>query len=50
MASLAVLVTGTVTFIFDVLIDLTAALIVGGALALVLVGLLLVLPRALIAR
>jgi uncharacterized protein DUF6328 len=48
MGSLALLVTGTVTFIFDVLVDLTAALVAGGALALVLVGLLVALPRALI--
>jgi uncharacterized protein DUF6328 len=48
LVSLALLVTGTVTFIFDVLVDLTAALVAGGALALVLVGLLLVLPRALV--
>ncbi len=50
LASLSVLVAGTVTFIFDVLIDLTAAVVAGGALALVLVGLLLVLPRALVSR
>jgi hypothetical protein len=48
LMSLALLVTGTVTFIFDVLVDLTTALVAGGALALVLVGLLLVLPRALV--
>jgi len=50
LTSLAVLVTGTVTFVFDVLVDLTAALVVGGSLALLLVGLLLVVPRALVAR
>ncbi len=50
LASLAVLVTGTVTFIFDVLIDSTAAMVAGGALGLVLVGLLLVLPRALVSK
>ena len=50
LMSLALLVTGTVTFIFDVLVDLTAALVAGGALAVVLVGLLLVLPRALVTR
>ena len=50
LGSLALLVTGTVTFIFDVLVDLTTAVVAGGALALVLVGLLLVLPRALVRR
>jgi hypothetical protein len=50
MASLALLVVGTVIFIFDVLVDLETALIVGGALGLVLVGLLLVLPQTLVRR
>ena len=50
LAFLAVLVTGTVTFIFDVLVDLSAALVVGGSLALLLVGLLLALPRSLVVR
>jgi hypothetical protein len=50
MGSLAILVTGTVTFIFDVLVDLTAALVAGGALAVVLVGLLLFLPWTLVDR
>ncbi len=50
LLSLAVLVTGTVTFIFDVLVDLTAALVAGAALGVVLAGLLLVLPRALVSR
>lgn len=50
MASLAVLVVGTVTFVFDVLIDLEAALAVGGTLGVVLVGLLVVLPRTLVRR
>jgi hypothetical protein len=50
LASLAILVVGTVTFIFDVLVDLSTAAVAGGALALVLVGLLLVLPRTLVSR
>jgi hypothetical protein len=50
LASLSVLVVGTVTFIFDVLIDLRAAVTVGCSLAVVLVGLLLVLPQALVRR
>ena len=43
---LALLVAGIVTFIFDVVVDRTSALVVGGALAVLLVALLVVLPRA----
>lgn len=45
---MALLVTGIVTFIFDVVVDRTSAVVVGAALAVVLVLLLLVLPRALV--
>jgi hypothetical protein len=48
LASLAVLVTSTVIFIFDVLVDFEMALVVGGLLGLLLVGLMGVLPRALV--
>jgi Family of unknown function (DUF6328) len=50
MGSLALLVTGTVTFIFDVLVDMSTAVVAGGALALVLVGLLFFLPWTLVDR
>jgi len=45
---MAVLVTGIVAFIFDVVVDRTGALVAGGAVAVLLVSLLVVLPRALI--
>ena len=48
LACLALLVAGIVTFIFDVVVDGTSALVVGGALAVFLVVMLLVLPRALV--
>ena len=44
---LALLVTGTVVFVFDVIVDLTSALVVGAALLVLLLGLLVVLPRSL---
>jgi hypothetical protein len=44
---LALLVTGTVVFVFDVIVDLSAALVVGAALLVVLLGLMVVLPRSL---
>lgn len=47
LACVAVLVTGITTFVFDVVVSLTAALVVGGALAVVIVALLLVLPTLL---
>lgn len=48
LVCLALLVTGIVTFIFDVVVDRTSALVVGGALAALLVVVLGVLPRALV--
>jgi hypothetical protein len=45
---LALLVVGITTFIFDVVVDGRAALIAGGALALVLATLLVAVPRALV--
>lgn len=47
---LSLLAAGIVTFVFDVVVDRTAALVVGGALLVVLAGLMLVLPRVLLAR
>jgi hypothetical protein len=46
---LALLATGIVVFIFDVLVDLTQAIVVGAALLLVLAALMIVLPRVLVA-
>lgn len=48
LACLALLVAGIVTFVFDVVVDGTSALVAGGALAVLLVSLLVVLPRALV--
>ncbi len=45
---LALLATGIVVFIFDVLTDLGTALVVGAALLVLLAGLMLVLPRLLL--
>ena len=39
---------GIVTFIFDVVVDGTSALVAGGALAVVLVVMLVVVPRVLV--
>ncbi len=50
IALLALLATGIVVFVFDVLVDLSTALVVGAALLVVLVGLMLVLPRLLLLR
>ena len=47
---MSLLVTGIVTFIFDVVVDGVSALVVGGSLAVLLVSLLLVLPRVLVER
>jgi hypothetical protein len=47
LTCLALLVTGITTFVFDVVVSLTAALVVGGALAVVIAGLLLVVPTLL---
>jgi Family of unknown function (DUF6328) len=46
---LALLAIGIVVFIFDVLVDLTQAIVVGAALLLVLAALMVVLPRVLVA-
>jgi SNF family Na+-dependent transporter len=45
---LAILVTGIVLLIFDVVLDRTTALVVGGAVAVALVGLLVALPLRLV--
>jgi uncharacterized protein DUF6328 len=50
LASLGVLLIGITGFIFDVVVSGTAALVAAGAVALVLVSLLVVVPRALVAR
>jgi membrane-associated HD superfamily phosphohydrolase len=47
---MALLVAGIVTFIFDVVVDGTSALVAGAALGVLLVSLLVVLPRWLIER
>jgi SNF family Na+-dependent transporter len=47
---LALLATGIVVFVFDVVTDLTAAVTVGAALLVVLCMLMVVLPRMLVAR
>lgn len=47
LGCLALLVTGITTFIFDVVVSLTAALVAGGLLAVVILGLLLVVPAVL---
>ena len=45
---LAVLVTGIVVLIFDVVVDRTTALVVGGVVAVILAGLLVALPLKLV--
>jgi hypothetical protein len=50
LALLALLATGIVVFIFDVIVDLGTAVAVGGALLVLLAGLMLVLPRLLLRR
>jgi hypothetical protein len=47
---LALLATGIVVFIFDVLVDLTTAVVVGAVLLVLLTGLMLVVPRLLLAK
>lgn len=47
LACLALLVTGITTFVFDVVVSRTAALAVGGAMLVVIAGLLLVVPALL---
>ncbi len=48
LSGVAVLVVGITTFVFDVVVDRTWAAAVGAAMALVLIGLLVVFPRRLI--
>ncbi|WP_085874455.1 MULTISPECIES: DUF6328 family protein [unclassified Nocardioides] len=50
LTCIALLVTGMVTLIFDVVVDLTWALVAGATIATVLTGLLVVYPRSLIHR
>lgn len=48
LACLALLVVGIVMFVFDVVVGGTSALVVGAALAVLLVVMLVVLPRTLV--
>jgi Family of unknown function (DUF6328) len=48
LGGVAVLVVGITTFVFDVVVDATWAIVVGALMALVLLTLLVVLPRRLI--
>lgn len=48
LTGITLLITGMVVFIFDVVVNRTLALSMGGAVALVLVALLVVLPNALV--
>src|SRR4051794_25747221 len=50
LALLCLLAAGIVTFIFDVVVDRTAAIVVGVVLLLVLAVLMVVVPRVLVAR
>ena len=50
LALLSLLAAGIVTFIFDVVVDRTAAIVVGVLLLAVLAGLMVALPRVLVAR
>lgn len=50
LVCLGLLVTGIVTFVFDVVVSGAAALVAGGALAALLVVMLAVLPRAIVDR
>jgi hypothetical protein len=50
LGGVALLVVGITTFIFDVVVDATWATVVGAAMAVVLIGLLVVFPRRLIHR
>lgn len=50
LGGVALLVVGITTFVFDVVVDRTWALIIGASMALVLVGLLVLLPRRLITK
>jgi divalent metal cation (Fe/Co/Zn/Cd) transporter len=48
LALMGLLVAGIAAFVFDVVVDRTSALVVGGALLALLTGLLVVLPRTLV--
>jgi hypothetical protein len=50
LGAVAALVVGITTFIFDVVVDRTWAMVVGAAMAVVLVSLLVLLPRRLITK
>jgi hypothetical protein len=50
LGAVSLLVVGITTFVFDVVVDRTWAAVVGGAMAVVLIGLLVVLPRRLITK
>jgi len=50
LATLGLLVVGIAVFVFDVVLDHIAALLVGVGLGAVLIALLVVLPRSLLAR
>ena len=50
LGGVSLLVVGITTFLFDVVVDRTWAVAMGGAMALVLVLLLVVLPRRLITK
>lgn len=50
LVTLALLVAGIGFFVFDMVADLGVAIAAGGALAVLLAGLLLVLPRLLLSR
>jgi hypothetical protein len=50
LGGVAVLVVGITTFIFDVVVDATWAVVVGAAMAVVLITLLAVFPRLLVRR
>ncbi len=48
LGGVALLVVGITTFVFDVVVDRTWSLVVGGLMAAVLIGLLVVFPRRLV--
>jgi hypothetical protein len=50
LTGIALLITGMVVFIFDVVVDRSIALSMGGGVALVLLALLVVLPNTLLGR
>jgi hypothetical protein len=50
LVTLALLVAGVVTFVYDVVVDQKTAWVVGSLVLALFVGLLLVLPRALVRR